>query len=212
MFDGILFDLDGTLWDATAPICASWNDLIARHAVPRPPVRQAECRGYMGLLLDEIARRLFPMLEEETRQALMSEHVAQFDRFLHAGGAVAYPGAEEVLSALARRSRLFVVSNCQDGYIQDFYALCGLGGYFTDLECAGRTGLAKGDNIALVVRRHGLRAPVYVGDTQMDCDAAGAAGVPFVHAAYGFGRVEAAVPAVQSLGGLPEVLSRLSPP
>ena len=63
-------------------------------------------------------------------------------------------------------------------------------GYFTDWECSGRTGLPKGENIRLVVERNHLQAPVYVGDTRLDYEAAQQAGVPFIHAAYGFGTIE----------------------
>lgn len=39
MFDGVLFDLDGTLWDATGAICASWQRVLERHPeIVRPPV------------------------------------------------------------------------------------------------------------------------------------------------------------------------------
>ena len=53
----------------------------------------------------------------------------------------------------------------------------------------GRTGKPKSENIKLIVERNNLQNPVYVGDTQWDCDAATAAGVPFIFAAYGFGKV-----------------------
>ena len=59
-----------------------------------------------------------------------------------------------------------------------------------DFECIGRTGKPKSENIRLIIERNGLKAPVYVGDTQWDFDAATAAGVPFIFAAYGFGHVE----------------------
>ena len=62
--------------------------------------------------------------------------------------------------------------------------------YFDDYECAGRTGLSKGDNIKLVVQRNHLQKPVYIGDTISDYAAARAAGVPFIFAEYGFGEVE----------------------
>ena len=61
--------------------------------------------------------------------------------------------------------------------------------YFKDWECIGRTGRPKGENIQLVVQRNGLKSPVYVGDTILDCQAAQQAGVPFIHASYGFGEV-----------------------
>ena len=83
---------------------------------------------------------------------------------------------------------MFIVSNCQSGYIELFLKKTGLAPYVTDTECFGDTGMKKAENIRLVVARNGLQQPVYVGDTKGDEEAAHAAGVPFVHAAYGFGR------------------------
>ena len=59
-----------------------------------------------------------------------------------------------------------------------------------DIECFGNTRLTKDENIHLIVKRNGLKNPVYVGDTQGDFDACKKAGVPFIWAAYGFGRPE----------------------
>ena len=73
-------------------------------------------------------------------------------------------------------------------------------------------GLPKADNIALVAERNGLRRPLYIGDTQGDYDAASKAGVPFLHAAYGFGRIDRPVPSVATFGDLPDAICRLTPP
>ena len=99
-------------------------------------------------------------------------------------------------------------SNLQDAHIQAH----GLGGYFTDYEDPGRTGKPKGDNIRLVMERNGLKQPLYIGDTQGDWNAACQAGAPFLHAAYGFGRVPEHLPAVRDFAELPAAAEALSPP
>ena len=43
-------------------------------------------------------------------------------------------------------------------------------------------------------------------------DAASKAGVPFLHAAYGFGRIDRPVPSVATFGDLPDAIRRLTPP
>ena len=30
-YDGIIFDLDGTMWDTRKPICEAWNIILSRH-------------------------------------------------------------------------------------------------------------------------------------------------------------------------------------
>ena len=67
---------------------------------------------------------------------------------------------------------------------------CDLKQYITDIECYGNTNLSKAENISLVILRNHLDRSFYLGDTAMDSQAAKDAGIPFVHAAYGFGKVE----------------------
>lgn len=208
MFDGILFDLDGTLWDACPQLTESWNQALALHKVPRAPLAVREVRDCMGLLLRDIAQRLLPMLPEPQQDAVIRDCVRLELEYLAIHGGSLFPKEEETLAALAAKCPLFVVSNCEEGYIQAFYAGTGLGKYFTDFESAGHTGLPKSENIRLVAGRNGLRNPVYVGDTPLDHSSAVEAGVPFVHAAYGFGQVPG-VPAVRSFSALPALLETL---
>ena len=83
-----------------------------------------------------------------------------------------------------------------------FLEKTGLASCITDFECPGNTGLGKGPNIRLVMERNGLKAPVYVGDIESDRQAAAEAGIPFCHASYGFGSVEAPDYAVSSFPDL----------
>ncbi|MBO5256842.1 MAG: HAD family hydrolase, partial [Clostridia bacterium] len=85
--------------------------------------------------------------------------------------------------------RLFIVSNCQAGYIEAFLQAHGLGDRFEDIECTGNTGLCKADNIRLIMKRNGLTSSVFVGDTISDGSAARTAGIPFIYAKYGFGEL-----------------------
>ena len=212
MFDGLLFDLDGTLWDATPAISLSWNRVLSRHPeVSRAPITVPEVRSTMGMLLPDIARKLFPGQPEEVRAILSAEHNGEMHRLLSAEGGTLYPKLAETLEVLSRAARLFLVSNCGDGYLAAFYAAHGLKPYFTGDLTAGRTGRPKAENIAQVVRDYGLARPVYVGDTALDYQSARQAGVPFLHAAYGFGQVEG-VPAAARFEDIPAALAAMSPP
>lgn len=59
-----------------------------------------------------------------------------------------------------------------------------------DYESYENIFLSKGENIKLVVSRNNLKNPIYVGDTKGDMEASYYAGIPFVYASYGFGKVE----------------------
>ncbi len=206
--NGIIFDLDGTLWDASEAIAPAWNAWCAAHGVNRV-FTPADCRSYCGKTLPEIARFLFPEADPAWAEWVVNGCCEAECVPLEKDGGRLYPGLEEVLERLHREFFLAVVSNCGLGYIEAFFSGNGTGQYFDDYENAARTGLSKGENIRLVMARNGIRRAVYVGDTSGDQAAARLAGVPFVHAAYGFGSVDGADAVIQEIGELPQVLDNL---
>lgn len=184
---GIVFDLDGTLWDATATIAAAWDAAVQARHPGHPPLTPAAIRGVMGLAHREIVERLFPGYPPDEQDALGALCYAEEERRLRAEGGAVYPGVAEGLRILQARWPLFIVSNCQVGYIETFLDVTGLGGCFRDVECHGNTGRSKAENLVHVLRRNRIARAVMVGDTPGDQAAARAAGAPFLHAAYGFG-------------------------
>ena len=191
-FDSILFDLDGTLWDATNVTAATWVEVLAKHPEVKcaiPLNHETICR-YMGLTNAELAEVFFPGLPFDGALALMEESCALENEWLPVRGGILYDGVPETLARLkADGYRLFVVSNCQAGYIEAFLQAHRLGDLFEDIECTGNTGLCKAENIRLIMKRNGLTSPVFVGDTISDGSAARTAGIPFVYAKYGFGEL-----------------------
>lgn len=189
-FDGIIFDLDGTLWDSADVICKAWNKVLSKYENINVVITVEKMHSCMGLLMEEIIRRLLPKVEEERRLQILHECCDMEQEYLNKEGGILYPQLEETLAKLSQNHRLFIVSNCQDGYIQSFFEAHKLDKYFEDFESAGKTGLSKGENNKLVITRNNLKKAVYVGDTQGDADSAIIAGIPFVYAKYGFGNVK----------------------
>lgn len=188
--DSIIFDLDGTLWDSTEGVSKTWSLVLNKYDYERKEVTVEDLHSCMGKQLDEIGKILFPKLSSEVRKNLMNECCTLENEYLGEYGGVLYAKVEETLKELSKKYKLFVVSNCQDGYIECFFKAHKLDKYFTDYECPGRTGLSKGENNKLVIERNNLKKPVYVGDTEGDAESARVAGIPFVFAKYGFGSVE----------------------
>lgn len=195
---GIIFDLDGTLWDSSEQVAVSWSQALARRPETDRQVTGEDMRGFMGKTMETIAELMLPELEPSLRIEIMHECERVEQDYLLKHGGVLFPDLEKELERLCGLGKLFIVSNCQSGYIETFLEYHKLGKYFADFECPGGTGFAKAENIRIVMERNGLDKAVYVGDTQGDLDASDSAGVPFIHAAYGFGSVDRDVPAVKS--------------
>lgn len=211
----LIFDMDGTLWDSSANVAASWTEEIRRHEDILPGasecvITQEDVRGVMGMTMTAIARKMFPGLAGEAQQELLAACCEYENTYLGRHGGELYPGLEETLQQLRKEGYpLYIVSNCQKGYIETFLSHYGFAGYFADIECFGNNGLGKADNIRGLAERNGLTDYYYVGDIQADCDAALAAGGKFIHAAYGFGSVREPVPELERFEDLPELLRSL---
>jgi phosphoglycolate phosphatase len=187
--DSIIFDLDGTLWDALDEVLVVFNAVLRRHNDIKNQLSKDDLRGITGLQVKEAGRKLFPYLEESRHQEILMECSRLECQHLSEQGGRLYDNLEDVLKVLSSKYKLVIVSNCQDGYIEAFFKYHKLDKYFIDYENPGRTGLSKGENIKLVIKRNKLASPIYVGDTLGDQQAAEFAGIPFVYAEYGFGEV-----------------------
>ncbi|MDE6825274.1 MAG: HAD family hydrolase [Paramuribaculum sp.] len=204
-YDSIIFDMDGTLWDAVDSYCKVWdvtfaeigrNDLtVTSHALIR-------CMGMpIARIYDEIVTD--PTIDRDRFLTILDRN--ELEMMPRLGGKL-YPGVEQTLRELARTHRLFMVSNCGPEGLHNFVALTGLADVITDTLTHGQTQLPKDGNIKLLIEKYGLQSPVYVGDTASDCTSAHKAGIPFIHAAYGFGSAPDADAAISSITMLPALV------
>ena len=206
--DGIIFDLDGTLWDSCRVVSESWGVTLRQvYGIESGPTAD-EVKGIMGMTAEEIAAALFSGYGARAREICLACIHGENDYIADHGGDV-YPGVPAMLRALSGCRPLFIVSNCLDGYIECFLKSSGLAACFQDWACEGSTGLKKAGNISLIARRHALKAPVYIGDTVMDERSAREAGCLFIHAAYGFGTAESPDAAAASPAALPAAIEGL---
>jgi len=190
MNNGIIFDLDGTLWDSSTQVVPAWNIVLDRHKELNCQITISDMQKFMGRTLSEITRLLLPIIPIQEGKDILKECCNEEQIYLREHGGILYPKLEETLSNLKQHYKLFIVSNCQDGYIQTFLDYHKMWDYFEDFECSGKTGMSKGENIKTIIDRNNLDKAIYIGDTQGDLDAADFALIPFIYASYGFGKID----------------------
>lgn len=188
----IIFDLDGTLWDSRSTLIESWNKVLANYNLLEKPLVEEDLTKFMGLLLPDILPTLFPNGKPEDFDSILKEIIAEECQTLSKKGGTIYEKVEHTLEELSKKHNLFIVSNCQDGYIEAFLEFSKFHHFFKDYESAGRTGKNKQENIRLVLERNKLdpNETIYIGDTQTDYEASTANGLNFVFCNYGFGELD----------------------
>ena len=169
-----------------------------------------DIRNVMGKTMDVIAGILFPDLAQDVRGKLLERCCVRENDYLRANGGRLYEGVRDTFLKLRESGyEVCIVSNCQKGYVEAFLDYYQLWDCVDDIECYGNNLKQKGENIRLVADRRHLAEAVYVGDIQGDYEASVKAGVGFIHAAYGFGTVDAKVERIRTLGELPALVHSL---
>ncbi len=204
--DSIIFDVDGTLWDSTKSVAESWNKAIREHSSLNLTLEPVSLSRVFGKTMTEIADALFPDLSVKERMELLDVCFDEENRYLEDHPGILYPDVVRTIKELSLSCPLYIVSNCQCGYIEVMLRTTGLGPYIRDHLCFGETQVPKGETIRMLIERNNLQSPVYVGDTQGDADSCKTAGIPFIFAEYGFGDVPDARTRIHTFSDLTKLL------
>lgn len=191
MRQGIIFDLDGTLWDATSQIVNAWNNVIAKKNI-KANISIDQMKSCMGKNIEDIVQIILKINDEKLKKEVINDCSAEECEYLKKNGGKLFHGVKDVLVKLKEKYELFIVSNCQEGYIEAFLHYYGFGNLFKDYESSGRTKESKAKNIQSIILRNNLEEACYVGDTIDDFKATNEVGIKFIYAKYGFGEVEEA--------------------
>lgn len=188
-YDSIIFDLDGTLWDTIESCMKSLEYIKNKYLDITREITKEQVKYSMGKSFDEIVNIYYGYLPKEKATYYAREAFNRNVENLLKNGGVLYTNTKNTILELSKKYKLYIVSNCIDGYIQSFLSTSGLNTYFKDYESNGKTGLTKGENIKLIIERNKLKNAIYVGDTISDKEAADFASIPFIWSSYGFGNV-----------------------
>ena len=202
-WESLIFDIDGTLWDSRALVAEGYNIQLRSEGLDHLCVTAEDLKPLFGKVMTEIADVILASVPERERYALMDRCMATENAYLYENECrIGYDGVRETLEKLSKKHRLFIVSNSQRGYPDLCIEKLGLGEFISGHLCFGDTGTEKAQTIRRLMERHGITDAVYIGDTQGDCDAADGAGIPFIFAAYGFGKPSHYVAAIEKIEDL----------
>ncbi|MBQ4600668.1 MAG: HAD family hydrolase [Oscillospiraceae bacterium] len=200
----LIFDIDGTLWDSRALVAQGYNRQLCAEGLEHLCVDAEILKKLFGKVMTEIADILLESIPAPERYALMDRCMASEDRLLHEDPCdIAYPGVAQTIRALAKKYRLFIVSNSQSGYPQLCIRKLKVEDCIEGHLCFGDTGTSKGQTLLRLMREHNITSCAYVGDTQGDYEATLEAGIPFIWAEYGFGTPEGYA---AKIGSFPQLL------
>ena len=187
-YESLILDIDGTLWDSRALVAEGYNIQLKEEGLAHLCVTAEELKPLFGKVLEEIADILFVSIPVPQRYELMARCMKTENLHMHQDPChIGYPSIRETVEKLAKKYRLFIVSNSERGYPELCMEKLGLTPYIEGHLCYGDTGTTKGQTIRTLIERHHIGSCVYVGDIQGDYEATLEAGVPFIWASYGFG-------------------------
>ena len=207
----LIFDLDGTLWDSAEAVAIAWSTAGRRYLGPSFNLTSEDVYREMGKTMDQIVADLIPdQGDEKLMKQIAKDLFKTENEYLSFHPGKAFPAVIETLSLLkAKGYRLYIVSNCQAGYIETFLPLVPKD-LFSDHMCWSDTEADKHVTILKQMERAYVQEAVYIGDTEGDEKEAHLAGLPFIHAAYGFGKAKSPEGIINSFSELPALLEKLS--
>ncbi len=199
----IIFNLDGTLWDTSEIILEAWNEVFINNNLNT--VSKSDLEKVLGLDMISILNNLQPHADE----SVLNEMIEYEDIYLKKYKTGIYKNTIETIIKLSDKHRLFIVSNCQKGYIDSFLDLYDLRTYFLDYLCWGDTETTKGETIKTLMANNEITKACYVGDTIGDKEASMYANIPFIYAKYGFGDVNEFDSSIDDISGIEKIVENI---
>lgn len=205
LYDSIIFDVDGTLWDSTPVVAKAYNKVFEVEG-EEVRVDADRLKQLFGKPMDVIFQEIFPEKSPEECHRLGSACEEYENEMLLEESGYVYPEVKETIKKLSEKYRMFIVSNCQIGYIDLVMKACGITDMIEGHLCFGQTQTSKGQTMLRIMKEYDLKAPVYVGDIQGDADACAEAGIPIIWAKYGFGTVKQPEHTIEAFKDLADLL------
>lgn len=186
---GVLFDLDGTLIDSAPDLAGAINRVRADHGLAPMPL--ADLRPHVGSGARGMVGAAFGVKPGDPGyKPLRDAFLAYYENGLLRATAM-FSGVDELLRALEGDGIPWgIVTNKHTRYTRPIVAGLGLAPRAAVVVCGDTTPHSKPHPDPLLYAARALSLPpaavVYVGDDLRDAQAARAAGMPMIAAAWGY--------------------------
>lgn len=185
-FDIVFFDLDGTLADTGADIADAVNFSLAKLGLGRVP--QDKVISFVGGGARLLIQKCLPQLDGEIVNKAYEIFLERYDAY-PVKDTKLYVDVQDELGKLADVIKV-VVTNKPEGISRKILSRLGVAQYFKDVIGGDTLPNKKPapDALNKLVAKYGVIKShcLMVGDSQIDIDAAKAAGVPSCIVTYGF--------------------------
>lgn len=191
-----IFDLDGVLIDSEHMMNQAWDLCMLEHKLEQP---FSEYFKHIGKPFRDIMKELGVKDVEAVKHTYdkasieLMEHCLEF-----------YPNVEDTLKKLKKKHKIAVVTSKT---IERTKLI--LEHLDVEFDCVvspktGLRGKPAPDQIlfCLAMTQTDPKDAVYIGDMQVDYEAATRAGIEFIHASYGYGKCDHSVKSIENLNSL----------
>ena len=203
--DALIFDIDGTLWNASATSAKGWNKGLAKLGIDKR-INDEQIGMVTGHPYEQCVEMLLPGMRKSYPELFKTLDKYETEAIKSEGGRF-FDGVIEGILELADRYKIFLVSNCQEWYLRLFLDFSGLKHILAGTDCNGISGLPKNEMLLRMKRDYALTKPVYIGDTAEDEEAAELADIDFIFASWGFGKPNGTPTTVNTFNELLEHIS-----
>lgn len=200
----LIFDIDGTLWNACASTAKAWTNALKETGIDQV-ITLEQIESVAGNPNEVCIETLMPGLCE--KYPTLFELLEMYEKkTIGEEGGIFYEGAIEGIKELAKSRQVFLVSNCQDWYMERFLEDSELREVVMGYDCHGMSGKTKSEMLKNMKKKYNIKQAVYIGDTTLDQKAAASAEMGFIRAGWGFGDSEGFERATRSFGVFEEVM------
>ena len=186
-YQGVIFDLDGTLADTALGILNSHRHTIRAHGLSMP--NESVLDGVIGGALDEIYTDRFHVAREDLKECLKTYRDYYATQGIYQ--AQLYEGIHALLQTLnANGIKLGVATLKREDFACRILSRFDVGSFFCSVRGVDKNDtLKKRDLIELCIEQFNLPKSrcVMIGDSISDAKGASLAGVDFIGVGYGYG-------------------------